>query len=482
MLGVDSNFRVGDTHQLGLRAMGSRHRDESRLETDGYVLDGGIRKRGRNLSYSLDASVLSPDFRTDVGYVRRTDQRLVEGRVGYEWWPQHWIISWGPEIRYGRNYNFGDALQDENTRFEIEADFAKNVRYQFRVHRDMERYEGIDFDKRRFSMFGNVNTSRRISVGGGFNWGDAVYFDPANPFLGRESGLRLFTSLRPVSRFQTRIDINTSRFTDPYQPVVKVADPAWPGSVVCRTLSDMAMGKRAARQASPMWVDTADLPTSDGHPFFERLNRVLEDCGFDAFVEELCATFYADRLGRPSLRPGRYFRMLFIGYFEGVSSERGIAWRVADSLSLRSFLDLDVTAAAPDHSTLSRTRRRIDVETHEAVFTWILERLSAAGLVRGKTVAIDATTLEANAAMRSIERRDTGESHEAFIRRLAEASGVETPTRADLARFDRSRKNKKTSNKEWKSGSSVTADPLGWGPSLRRLRRRLRSLVRRLHR
>ena len=124
---------------------------------------------------------------------------------------------------------------------------------------------------------------------------------------------------------------------------------------------------------------------------------------------------------------------------------------MADSLSLWSFLDLELTEAAPDHSTLSRTRRRIDVETHEAVFTWILERLSAAGLVRGKTVGIDATTLEANAAMRSIERRDTGESHEAFIRRLAEASGVETPTRADLARFDRSRKNKKTSNKEWKS-------------------------------
>ena len=200
-----------------------------------------------------------------------------------------------------------------------------------------------------------------------------------------------------------------------------------------------------------MWVNTEDLPTNDGHPFFERLNRVLSDSAFDAFVEGMCAVFYADRLGRPSLRPGRYFRMLFIGYFEGLSSERGIAWRVADSLSLRSFLDLEVTAVAPDHSTLSRTRRRIDVETHEAVFTWILERLSAAGLVRGKTVGIDATTLEANAAMRSIERRDTGESYEAFIRRLAEASGVETPTRADLARFDRSRKDKKTSNKEWKS-------------------------------
>ena len=123
-------------------------------------------------------------------------------------------------------------------------------------------------------------------------------------------------------------------------------------------------------------------------PYFERLNRVLADSGFDAFVEELCAAFYADRLGRPSLRPGRYFRMLFIGYFEGLSSERGIAWRVAESLSLRSFLDLELTAAAPDHSTLSRTRRRIDVETHEAVFTWVLERLSAAGLVRGKTVGI----------------------------------------------------------------------------------------------
>ena len=212
------------------------------------------------------------------------------------------------------------------------------------------------------------------------------------------------------------------------------------------------MGKKpAARQASPMWVDTADLPTNAGHPFFERLNRVLEEAGFDAFVEELCAAFYAARMGRPSLRPGRYLRLLFIGYFEGLSSERGIAWRVADSPSLRSFLDLGATGAAPDHSTLSRTRRLIDVETHVSVFTWVLERLVDAGLVRGKTVGIDATTLEANAAMRSIERRDTGESYEAFVRSLAEASGVETPTRADLARFDRSRKNKKTSNKEWKS-------------------------------
>ena len=191
------------------------------------------------------------------------------------------------------------------------------------------------------------------------------------------------------------------------------------GAIEFRTVNGMAMGKRpAARQASPMWVNAKDLPKSDGHPFFARLNRILAESGFDAFVEGLCAAFYADRLGRPSLRPGRYFRLLFIGYFEGLSSERGIVWRVADSLSLRSFLELDMTEAAPDHSTLSRTRRRIDVETHEAVFTWVLERVSEAGLVRGKTVGIDATTLEANAAMRSIERRDTGESYAAFVRRL----------------------------------------------------------------
>ena len=220
----------------------------------------------------------------------------------------------------------------------------------------------------------------------------------------------------------------------------------------------MAMGRKpAARQAAPLWVTTADLPTSAGHPFYERLSRILQDSGFDAFVEGLCAVFYAARLGRPSLRPGRYFRLLLIGYFEGLSSERGIAWRVADSLSLRTFLDLDVTDAAPDHSTLSRTRRLIDEETHAEVFTWVLSRVADAGLVRGKTIGIDATTLEANAAMRSIERRDTGESYEAFVRRLAEASGIETPTRAELARFDRSRKDRKTSNKEWQSPQDPNA-------------------------
>ena len=197
-----------------------------------------------------------------------------------------------------------------------------------------------------------------------------------------------------------------------------------------------------------MWVATADLPTSAGHPFYARLNRVLDDAGFDTFVEAQCAQFYADGIGRPSLAPGRYFRLLLLGYFEGLDSERAIAWRAADSLSIRQFLDFALHEVPPDHSTLSRTRRLIDVETHQAVFTWVLQRLADAHLVKGHTIGIDATTLEANAAMRSIVRRDTGDAYEAWLTRLAEASGIATPTRAELARFDRTRK-KKGSNNDW---------------------------------
>ena len=210
------------------------------------------------------------------------------------------------------------------------------------------------------------------------------------------------------------------------------------------------MGKRRRRARQPsMWVANADLPRSAGHPFYARLNRVLDEAGFDAFVEEECAKFYADGVGRPSLPPGRYFRMLLLGYFEGLESERAMAWRAADSLSLRQFLDIALHEAPPDHSTVSRTRRRIDVETHEAVFTWVLQRVADAGLLKGKTVGIDATTLEANAALRSIVRRDTGEGYDAFLHGLAAASGIPTPTRAELARLDRKRR-KKGSNEDWK--------------------------------
>ena len=215
----------------------------------------------------------------------------------------------------------------------------------------------------------------------------------------------------------------------------------------------MAMGKRKTTQEG-MWVAVMDLPRSPGHPFYARLNRLLDGEGFDSFVESRCREFYAPGIGRPSLSPGRYFRLLLVGYFEGLDSERAMAWRAADSLAIRSFLGLSLDEGAPDHSTISRTRRRIAVETHREVFTWIQERLAEAGLLSGKTVAIDATTLEANAAMRSIVRRDTGETYREYLERVAKASGIRTPSREALARLDRKRK-KKGSNKEWTS----PADP-----------------------
>ena len=206
--------------------------------------------------------------------------------------------------------------------------------------------------------------------------------------------------------------------------------------------------RRKRRRQHGLWISAADLPMTAAHPFYRRLNALLDEQKFDEFVEGACRSFYAETMGRPSLTPGMYFRLLLVGYFEGIDAERGIAWRAADSLAIRQFLHLALDEAAPDHSTISRTRRLIDLETHRAVFTWIQQRLTEAGLLKGQTVAIDATTLEANAAMRSIVRRDTGEAYQEFLTRLAKESGIETPTREDLARLDRTRK-KKTSNKEW---------------------------------
>ena len=218
----------------------------------------------------------------------------------------------------------------------------------------------------------------------------------------------------------------------------------------------MAMGKRKRDRQPTMWVTTTDLPTAASHPFYRRVTQLLREHGFDDFFEAQCAGFYAETMGRPGLPPGIYFRLLLIGYFEGIDSERGIAWRAADSLALRDFLGVGLDQAPPDHSTISRTRRLIDLETHRDMFTWVLEQLAEAGLVKGKTLAIDATTLEANAALRHIVRRDTGESYQDFLLTLAQASGIETPTRADLARLDRARK-KKGSNKDWTSPSDPDA-------------------------
>jgi transposase len=219
----------------------------------------------------------------------------------------------------------------------------------------------------------------------------------------------------------------------------------------------MAMGTRKMRERQKnLWYD-GELPTAPGHPFYKRLNEVLDNAKFDPFCETNCASFYHNKLGRPSLPPGQYFRVMMIGFFEGLDSERGIAWRLADSLTLRQFLSMGLDEKTPDHVTISRTRRLIDGETHQQIFTWVLERLAQSGLIKGKTIGVDSTTLEANAAMKSIVRRDTGESYMKYLKRIAEAEGVEAKDAAALLRMDRKRK-KKTSNEDWKNPNDEEAE------------------------
>ena len=216
------------------------------------------------------------------------------------------------------------------------------------------------------------------------------------------------------------------------------------------------MGTRKKRERQEaLWY--GELPVSPGHPFYSRLNEVLDKAGFDRFCEDSCAGFYHQKLGRPSLPPGLYFRIMMIGFFEGLDSERGIAWRLADSLTLRLFLSIGLDEKTPGHVTISRTRRLMDGETHQRVFTWVLERLARGGLIKGKTIGVDSTTLEANAAMKSIVRRDTGESYTAYLKRLAEAEGVDAEDAAVLRRMDRKRK-KKMSNDVWENPNDPEAE------------------------
>ena len=218
----------------------------------------------------------------------------------------------------------------------------------------------------------------------------------------------------------------------------------------------MALGRQGERQTD-LIVGWAELPRSPGHAFYDRLQTVLREAGFDGFAEQQCAPYYASKLGRPSLPPGRYFRMHLIGYFEGIDSERGLEWRCADSLSLREFLRLGTTEAVPDHTWLSRTRSRLPLEVHEAVFTWVLQRLAEHGLIQGNRIGVDASTMEANAALRAIVRRDSGEDYREMLKRLAKESGIATPTADDLIRLDRNRQGKRLSNADWASPSDPEA-------------------------
>jgi transposase len=218
----------------------------------------------------------------------------------------------------------------------------------------------------------------------------------------------------------------------------------------------MAMGRQGERQGALM-LTWSEMPRSPGHVFYDRLQQVLVDAGFDGFVEDACKAYYARTMGAPSIPPGRYFRMHRVGYFEGIDSERGIEWRCSDSLSLREFLRLETTDRVPDHSWMSKTRGRLPHEVHEQVFAWVLALIAEHGLVRGERIGVDASTLEANAALRQIVRRDTGEGYRDMLERMAEASGIATPTAEDLVRLDRQRRGKKLSNEEWMSPTDPEA-------------------------
>jgi transposase len=212
----------------------------------------------------------------------------------------------------------------------------------------------------------------------------------------------------------------------------------------------MSMGRRQAERQADLWFAATDLPKSPGHVFYEKLNGLFAEADFDRYVEELCKEYYADEVGRGSIPPGVYFRMLFVGYFEELNSQRGIAWRCSDSFSLRAFLGVALNEATPDHSSLSRIRQRLPLLVHEHVFALVLKVAQEKKLLRGKTVVVDSTTLEANAAMKAIVRKDTGEDWKEYLKRLAAEEGIENPTDEELRRFDKNRP-KKVSNKEWES-------------------------------
>ena len=218
----------------------------------------------------------------------------------------------------------------------------------------------------------------------------------------------------------------------------------------------MAMGREGDRQGD-LIVTWAEMPRSPGHVFYDRLQEVLIAGGFDPFVETACQPYYAPKMGAPSVPPGRYFRMHMVGYFEGIASERGIAWRCSDSHSLRDFLRLENREKVPDHSWLSKTRGRLPHEVHETVFGWVLKLVAEQGLVRGKRIGVDASTMEANAALRTIVRRDDGRTYREMLTQMAKESGIETPTADDLVRLDRNRKGKKLSNDEWISKTDPEA-------------------------
>lgn len=217
----------------------------------------------------------------------------------------------------------------------------------------------------------------------------------------------------------------------------------------------MSMKRRGATQES-LWVPHSAVQEGPGHRFYEKLDEILIDHGFDRHVEDICKPYYADKVGRGSIPPSVYFRMLLVGYYEGIESERGICWRVQDSFSLRRFLGLRLTDSVPHHTSLCRIRQRLDGSVYRDVFRFALKVVAESGLLSGKVVGVDSTYLRADASMKSIVRKDSGQSYADYLVKLAEEAGIENPSQEDARRLDRKRE-KKTSNREWESATDEDA-------------------------
>jgi len=221
--GLDASFRLSPQHTVTVVGVGTQHRDLEGVERDGHVFDVNLRQNGRNLDWFFGAYEISPDFDTEVGFVRRTDQRRTTGNISYRWFPQNWIIDWGPRFSYGRNWNFDGVLEDDNAGVNLNFSLARNLRASASMDRDMERFGGINFVKQRYRFGGGVN-NRSFSINANFDGGDQIFFDEENPFLGRERGSDLSLSVRPVSSLQSQVSLNTSRFTDPMSSDAEVFD------------------------------------------------------------------------------------------------------------------------------------------------------------------------------------------------------------------------------------------------------------------
>jgi len=221
--GVDASLRLSPNHTVGIVGVGTRHKDLEGVEREGHVFDLNLRQNGRHLDWSLGAYEISRDFDTEVGFVRRTDQRRTRGNISYRWFPQNWIIDWGPRFSYGRNWNFDGILEDENASMSMSFSLAKNLRANTSFDRDMERFGGINFLQNRYRVGGGMN-NRSFSANASFDTGDQIFFDWDNPYLGRETGSNVSVSVRPVSSLQSQISLRTSRFTDPTNGNAEIFD------------------------------------------------------------------------------------------------------------------------------------------------------------------------------------------------------------------------------------------------------------------